>query len=150
MKTSFAIAALCAAFGLPAWAADHLDVSAAGSASRALAPHLQKIRSASDVELVVNPVGTGQAMLDVIEGKAAVALVSTTSLWDAVGAARVAAWSEGHRVIAVGELAIYPVHMGGDGSQPLAFVTNAAPSPQLAKVLAYLGSDNGRRLLVQR
>jgi DNA-binding transcriptional LysR family regulator len=149
MKNAFAVAAFCAAFSLPAWAADHLEVSAAGSASRTLAPHLQKIRDASNVELAVNTVGTGQAILDVIDGKSTVAIVSTTSLWDAVGAARVAAWSEGHRVVAVSPtLTMYPIAVGG--AQPLAFVTNAAPSPQLAKVIAYLTSESGRKLLALR
>jgi hypothetical protein len=150
MKTSFAAAALCALLSLPA-AADPLELRAAESASRPLATHLLEIRAATQVEVVVNVVGTGQSMLDLIDGKSAVAVVATDSLWDAVAAARVAAWNEGKRLLVVRPtLAFHTISAADDANGPLAFVTNAPPSPQLAKVMDYLRSESGRKLLVQR
>jgi hypothetical protein len=151
MKMSLAIAAICTVLSSQAFCADRLEVSAAGSASVTLSPHLERIRQGSNVHLVVNSVGTGQAMLDLIDGRANVAAVSTTTLWDAIGAARVAAWAEGKRLVNVdGALVFHPILSGDAGAHPLAFVTHGSASPQLVKVMDYLRSENGRKLFAQR
>ena len=123
-------------------AADRLVVSGAASAHFMIAPYAERIRDASDVELVVNPVGTGQAMLDLLEGRSRVAVI-TVPVYDAVAAARVAAWSSEHRLLAVGKDLEYHRVRSLDGSgRPLAFVTIGAPAPGLARVIDYLSATH--------
>lgn len=136
-----AMACVCAVAG------ERLEIQGATSARYLLAPHVQRIRAASDVEVVVAPVGTAQAMLDLIEGRSQAAVV-TTSLADAVAAARVAAWTGERRLLPVSaSLTYYPIVTGNPDARPLGFVTMAAPSPQLARVIEYLNSDAGYRAL---
>jgi len=88
------IVALCFALAATAAFAEPLEVPGAASAGAALAPHAARIRAETGVDLKVLPVGTGQAMLDLIDGKTDAALVSVP-LAEAVAAAREAAWAEG-------------------------------------------------------
>src|SRR3954462_5598629 len=106
MKIAVAAAALAAAFAASAFAADRLEVQGATSAMYMLRPHADGIRAASGAELVVDPVGAGHAMLDLIDGRTQVALV-TSSLADAVASARVIAWTEERRLLLVGQTLVY-------------------------------------------
>ena len=128
MKIAIAAAALAAAFASCAFAADRLEVQGATSAMYMLKPHADGIRAVSGAELVVEPVGTGHAMLDVIEGRTQVALV-TTSLADAVASARVIAWTEQRRMLVVPMTLVYREIPNLDpNGRPLAFVTTGQPS----------------------
>ena len=80
--------------------------------------------------------GTAQAMLDVLDGRASVAAVAMT-LPEAVAAAREAAWSEGRMLMVPAGITFHQVGTVERGAKPVGFVTVSAPSPQLLKVLAY-------------
>lgn len=87
---------LCLALAATATAsaAEPLELQGAASARMAIEPHAARIRAETGVDLKVVPVGTGQAMLDLIDGKTDAAVV-TLPLTEAVAAAREAAWAEG-------------------------------------------------------
>jgi hypothetical protein len=141
MKIVLALAALT--FAGSALAAEPLEVPGATSAYYMLKSHTDRIRAASDVELTVAPVGTGRAVLDVVDGRAKVAVV-TVPFMDAVASARVLAWSEEHRLLVVPrQIAYYPVPTVDPNGRPLAFVTMGAPSPELARVMRYLSERAG-------
>ena len=123
---------------LPAAAArDRVQVVGSPAAVFLLAPHLAQVESRSDVAVNADAVGSGQAMLDVIDGKAAAAAVAMP-LTQAVAAAREAAWAEG-RMIAVPEtIQFHEVGRLAKGDQPVGFVTVGAPSLELERVLIQL------------
>jgi hypothetical protein len=73
----------------------------------------------------------GRAMLDVLEGKAAAAAV-TTNLYDAVMAARETAWADNQRMLVVP--ATLRIHAMAPG-KPGALVTVGEPSPEVAALL---------------
>jgi tripartite-type tricarboxylate transporter receptor subunit TctC len=140
MKIVLALAALT--FAGSVLAAEPLEIPGANSAYYMLKSHTDRIRAASDVDLTVAPVGTGRAMLDLIEGRAKVAVV-TVPFMDAVASARVLAWSEEHRLLVVPrQIAYYDVPTPDSNGRPLAFVTMGDPSPELSRVIRYL-SDRG-------
>jgi hypothetical protein len=144
-----AFAVLAAALALPALSADTLPVAGSPALRYLLAPHVDRIRSTSDVAIDVNPVGTSQAMLDLIDGKSAVAGV-VMSLPEALAAAREAAWAEGRMLRVPGTLMYHQVGAVQQGSQPVGFVTVGEPSYELQRVLGYLRSANGRELFAGR
>lgn len=145
MKIAVAVAAVVAALALPAIAAEPLEVHGAQSAQDLLAGQADRIRTASDVELVVTPVGTGPAMLDVIEGRAEAAVV-TESLYDAVADARITAWTEQKKLLVVSPgLMFHPIASLSSGGRTLGFVTMKAPSARLARVIDYLNSGAATR-----
>lgn len=147
MKTAVLFAA--ALLACAAAAAESLEVRGSTAARLLVAPHVEALRAASDVDLVIAPRGTGQAVLDVIDGQASVALVAGP-LTEAVAAAREAAWADG-RILMVGErLAFHPIASVDNGARELGFVTAAAPSPQLERVLGYFRSEAGSRELAAR
>ena len=134
MKNAVLLAA--ALLASTAAVADTLEVRGSSAARLLVAPHLERIRAASDVRLVVDARGTGAAVLDVIDGQAPAALVAGP-LTEAVAAAREAAWAEG-RILMVGErLAFHPIASVDNGARELGFVTAASPSPDLARVIEY-------------
>ena len=146
MKIAVAVAAVVAALAAPAIAAEPLEIQGAQSAHDMLVAHAERIRTASDVDLTVAPVGTGPAVLDVIEGRAEAAVV-TESLYDAVADARITAWTEQKRLLIVGPgLMFHPIASLSTDSRTLGFVTMKAPSAQLARVIQYLNSDGARPL----
>jgi hypothetical protein len=132
-----------------ALAAETLPVAGSPALRYLLAPHVERISASSKVELEVEPVGTAQAMLDVLDGKASVAGVVMT-LPEAVAAAREAAWSEGRMLMVPAGLTYHQVGTLERGARPIGFVTVSAPSPQLLKVLAYLRSESGREVFAGR
>lgn len=140
MKIAVAFAALVAALAVPAIAAEPLEIQGAQSAHDLLATQADGIRTGSDVDLVVSPVGTGPAMLDVIEGRAEAAVV-TESLYDAVADARITAWTEQKKLLIVSPgLMFHPIAALSSGNRTLGFVTMKAPSARLARVIDYLNS----------
>jgi hypothetical protein len=150
MKIALAAAALATAFSASAFAADRLEVQGATSAMYMLKPHADGIRAASGADLVVDPVGAGHAMLDLIDGRTQVALV-TSSLADAVAAARVTAWNEDKRLLAVNPTLVYREVPNLDpNGRPLAFVTRGEPGPQLTRVIGYLATRYATRTALAR
>jgi hypothetical protein len=126
--------------------AETLEVPGSTAARVLIAPHVDGIHAASGVDLVVVPRGTGQAMLDLIDGKSSVAVV-TVPLTEAVAAARETAWGEG-RMLRVGySLEWHPVAWVDEGTRPLAFVTNTRPTASVGRVLDYLRSEPARASL---
>ena len=121
------IAAVIAALAFPV-AAETLAVRGSVQAKTLVAPHLAKIRDKAGVDLDVATVGTGQAVLDVIDGRAEIALVAMP-LAEAVAAARETAWAEG-RMLAVPALDYRPVDGAG-----VAFVSRQGIGGKVAKVL---------------
>jgi uncharacterized MnhB-related membrane protein len=123
---------------LPAAAArDRLQVVGSPAAVFLLAPHLEQIESRSDVAVTVAAIGSGQSMLDVLDGKAAVAAVAMP-LTEAVAAAREAAWSEG-RIIAVPDtIQFHEVGRLAFDHRPVGFITLGTPSLELERVLVQL------------
>ena len=149
MKTAAAVAAVLATLAVSAVSAEPLQIPGAASARYLLAAQHDRIQAASGVDLVVDDVGGGQAVLDVIEGRAQVAVVSE-SFMDAVADARITKWTDERRLLLVSPaLAYYPVAASSAGARPLGFVTMSAPSPELARLIAYLNSDAGLRALAR-
>lgn len=147
MKIAVAVAAVVAALAAPAIAAEPLEIQGAQSAHDLLVTQAERIRTGSDVDLVVAPVGTGPAVLDVIEGRAEAAVV-TESLYDAVADARITKWTEQKKLLIVGPgLTFHPVAALSTGSRTLGFVTMKAPSARLARVIDYLNSEAAARPL---
>jgi len=150
MKIAVAAAVLAAAFAASVHAADTLQVQGATSAMYMLKPHAEGIRAASGAELTVDPVGAGHAMLDLIDGRTQVAVI-TSSLADAVAAARVIAWTEERRLLLVNTTLVYREVPNLDpNGRPLAFVTTGEPSPQLLHVINYLGARSAARMAINR
>jgi hypothetical protein len=149
MKIAVALAAVIAALAAPAIAAESLEIQGAQSAHDLLVAQAERIRAGSDVDLVVSAVGTGPAVLDVIEGRAEAAVV-TESLYDAVADARITAWTERKRLLVVGPgHAFHPIAALSSGNRTLGFVTLQAPSARLARVIDYLNSEAAARPLVR-
>jgi hypothetical protein len=107
-----------------------------------LAPHLEQVRATSDLDVTAATVGSGQLVLDVIDGKAAAAAVAMT-LPEAMAAAREAAWQEGRMLLVPEGLQFHEVARFERDARPVGFVTVGAPSPQLEKVMGYLRSKQG-------
>lgn len=150
MKIALAAAVLAAAFAASVHAADTLEVKGTTSAMYMLKPHADGLRATSGSELVVDPVGVGHAMLDLIDGRTQVALV-TSSLADAVASARVVAWTEERRLLLVNTTLVYREIPNLDpNGRPLAFVTRGEPGPQLARVIGYLGARSAARMALNR
>lgn len=143
MKT-IAAAACLALFACPVLAADRIDAEGATSAYYLLRPHVGSVHDASGVDLVVAPVGTGRAVLDLIEGRAGVAVV-TAPLSDAVEAARTTAYEEGRALPATGSLVYTPLPAVDATGRMLAFVTRGAPSPELLRVVDHFRKDSSLR-----
>ena len=149
MKIAATVAAVLATIAASAAPAQPLQIPGATSASYLLAAQHDRIQAASGVDLVIDDVGAGHAVLDVIEGRAKVAVV-TESLMDAVADARIAKWTDERRLLLVSPaLAYYPVAASTTGARPLGFVTMSAPSPELARLIEYLNSEAGLRALAR-
>ena len=144
MKKLIAVAAC--ALSMQALAADPLAVRGSTAARLLLAPHLEAIHAASGVDLVVSSEGTGQAVLDILDGKASAAVV-TVPLVEAVAAAREAAWAQGRMIRAGDALRFHAIAWMEEGSRPLGFITAAPPSAELEGVMRYLRSEPARAML---
>ena len=123
------LAAALAAMSLTAAAAERFEVPGSAHARSLLAPHIDRIRAKAGIDLAVTPVGTGQAVLDVVDGRAELALVAVP-LAEAVAAAREAAWAEG-RMLALPPLDARPL----EGAEGLSFVSRHGIAARVAKVL---------------
>jgi hypothetical protein len=140
MKIARVVAVVATASAAAAFAADRLEMEGATSAYYMLKPHVAAVRDARDVDLVVAPVGTARAMLDLLDGRTRVAIV-TAPLPDAVEAARNLAWLEEGRVVATNESLTYTLLPTSDPTERvLAFVTVGAPTLQLARVVDYFAA----------
>jgi hypothetical protein len=139
MKRAFLTAGLIllATFAVAARADDARTVYGSASAVRMLAPYLNLIESRGDVAIVASHVGTGQLVLDVIDGKAAVAAIAMP-LAHAVAAARLAAWEEGRIPTLPESLQFHPVAALSGSQATVGFVTLGAAPASLQKVLVEL------------
>ena len=130
------IAALALAFAaLPSHAGE--PVAASASAMRLLAPYAGMIEIKADVSLVASSHGTGQLVLDVLDGKASAAAIAMT-LPQAIAAAREAAWEEGRMLVIPDSLQFDPVASLSQGGQVVGFVTVGESAAPLRATLAGL------------
>ena len=138
MKNLFAATGLvlAAALALPA-AADTSVVYGSTSAVHTLAPYAGLIEAKGDVVLTPSALGTGQLVLDVIDGKAAAAAIAMP-LPQAVAAAREAAWFEGRMILIPDSLRFQEVAGLSSDGVPVGFVMVDAAPAGLQKVLAEL------------
>jgi len=140
MKIARIAACLAALLASSAFAADRLEAEGATSAYYMLKPHAAGLREKTGVDLVVSPVGTARAMLDLIEGRTAAAVV-TAPLADAVEAARALAWSEQGRVLdSKAKLTYTPLPAIDASGRMLAIVTVGAPPQQFVRTVDYLAT----------
>lgn len=130
-------------------AAETIEIPGPPALRYLLAPHVERILATSGIEIDIAPVGTAQAMLDLLEGKAKVAGVVMT-LPEAVAAAREAERSQGRKLRIPETLVFHEVGRVERGTKPVGFVTLGAPSGQLQKVLGYFHSESGRALFAGR
>ncbi len=143
MRTTSAALALAAlALALNVAAGEAREVPGSPAAVFLLSAHLEQVKATSDVAVTAATVGTGQLVLDVIDGKAQAAAVAMT-LAEAVAAAREAAWQEGRMLVVPEALQFHEVARYERDARPVGFVTVGAPSPQLEKVMGYLRSKQG-------
>ncbi len=139
MKKRYAAAAVLAltAWAQTAVAGDDGVVYGSASAVRMLAPYAGLMQAKAGVALSASNYGTGQLVLDVIDGKSQAAVVSMP-LVQAVAAAREAAWSEG-RILGIPEsLVFHEVESLRNGDVPVGFVTVGEPTGALGKMIADL------------
>lgn len=139
-----AAACVAALAALPALAADRIEAEGATSAYYMLRPHVAAVQADSGVDLVVAPVGTGRAMMDLVEGRSALAIV-TLPLADAVESARAAALAEGRALPSTASLVYTPLPAVDATGRMLAFVTRGAPSAQLVRVIDHFERDTQPR-----
>ena len=126
------------AAALPAAAArDSLEVAASPAVVFLMAPHLAQVEKRSDVAVSLSAVGSAQAMLDVVDGKARAAAVAMP-LAQAVAAAREAAWAEGRMIKVPDTIQFHEVGRTARDDIPVGFVTVGAPSLELERVLVQL------------
>ncbi len=128
---------ILAALAMPATADDARTVYGSASAVRMLTPYINLIQARGDVAIVASPSGTGQLVLDVLDGKTAVAAIAMP-LAHAVAAARAAAWEDGRMLNIPESLQFHPVAALSVDGAPVGFVTLGAPPAGLQKVLAEL------------
>jgi hypothetical protein len=129
---------LFAASAIPAAALDDAHtVLASPTALRSLAPYRTLIEAKGDVALVESSRGTGQMVLDVLDGKAPAAAIAMP-LAQAVDAARVVAWEE-HRLLIVPETIQFHSLSGlSSPAVPIGFVTIGQAPTSLKDVLLAL------------
>jgi hypothetical protein len=141
MKSVFAISsfAILATLAMPAasTAADPVSVYGSAQAVRMLAPYAGLIEAKGGVAITASTHGSGQLVLDVLDGKAVAAAIAMP-LPLAIAAAREAAWDEGRVLNIPISLRFYPVAGLGLDDVPAGFVTIGTPPEALRKVLVDL------------
>jgi hypothetical protein len=140
------VALMCS---LSSLAAETIEIPGPPALRYLLAPHVERILATSDIEIDIVPVGTAQAMLDLLDRKVSVAGVVMT-LPEAVAEARAAALSAGRKLRIPDTLVFHEVGRVERGTKPVGFVTLGAPSGELQKVLAYFRSESARALFAGR
>jgi hypothetical protein len=141
MKTIYAALALVG-LAFTAHARDTREVLGSPAAVFLLAPHLAQVEATSDIAVTAATVGSGQLVLDVIDGKAATAAVAM-NLAQALAAAREAARQEGRTLVVPATLQFHEVARFERDARPVGFVTVGAPSPELERVVELLRSRRG-------
>ncbi len=126
-----------AALATPAAAADEGAVYASGNALRMLAPYVHLIEAKGGVAVTRSSLGTGQLVLDVLDGKAVAAAIAMP-LPQAVAAAREAAWAEGRMLRLPDSIQFHPVAGLTVDGVAVGFVTVGTPPAGLREVLAQL------------
>jgi hypothetical protein len=150
MKIATTLAALAAALSTAALAADRLEAEGSTSAYYMVKAHVAAVRDAIGVDVVVAPVGTGRAMMDLLEGRVRVAFV-TMPLADAVEAGKATAWSDHGRLLQVDKALTYTPMPALDASgRMLAAVTVGAPPARLAAVIGSLSTKANVRTALAR
>jgi len=151
MKTArCAIASLILGMALlPSSQAEPLAISGSAVAQRVLERHAAAIEATSGVELHVSSAGSGRGLLDLSEGRVAVAAVALP-LSAALEAAEREATAAGRSFTMPQGLRFHEILPARGHAQAVGFVTLGAPPPELQKVLMYLRSQEGRSLLAAR
>lgn len=126
-----------ATLATPAAAADQGAVYASANALQMLAPYVGLIEAKGGVAVTASSLGTGQLVLDVLDGKAVAAAIAMP-LPQAVAAAREAAWAEGRMLTIPDSIRFHPVSgLAADGAA-VGFVTIGTPPAGLREVLHQL------------
>jgi hypothetical protein len=150
MKLAPLLASIAAACSTAALAGDRLEAEGSTSAYYMVKTHVAEVREAVGVDVVVAPVGTGRAMLDLLEGRTRVAFV-TMPLADAVEAARATAWAEQGRVLPAEKALTYTQLPALDASgRTLAAVTMGVPPAALAAMIGSLSDKSKVRTALAR
>lgn len=150
MKTAHPlILTLLLAALVPCAQAQQLIVSGSAVAQRLLERHAAAIQATSGVDLQLSPAGSGRGLLDLGEGRVAVAAVALP-LSAAIDSARRQAAAEGREFVAPASLQFHEILPARGRAQAIGFVTAGAPPAALRKVLQYLRSSEGRDLLASR
>jgi hypothetical protein len=140
MKNAFAALGLAVAvsLALPAAALEGGELHASANAARMLAPYAGLIEAKSGITMSVPAVGSGQLVLDVIDGKAAAAAIAMP-FTQAVGAAREAARQEGRMLVVPDSLQFHELKgLSPPDGIPVGLVT-LGPAPRgLVRLLAEL------------
>ena len=138
MRKAFAAAGFmaCAAWAGSAAAADAVLYGSL-NAVRMLKPYSGLMLSRAGLSLTASTSGTGQLVLDVIDGKESVAAIAMP-LAQAVAAAREAAWAEGRTLKVPETLQFREVSSLRKGETSVGFVTVGAPSAALEQLLSDL------------
>jgi PBP superfamily domain len=147
-RAPLAFVALALALAFPA-AADTLEIAGTPAVQQRIDPYLDAIESTSGVQLSISAVGSGKGLLDLVEGKVAVAAIAGT-LDEALASAKRQARAEGKSFVVPGVLKYHLVAKAYGDERPIAFVTIGGPVPELQKVLMYLRSNEGRMTLAGR
>jgi hypothetical protein len=129
--------------------AEPLAISGSAVAQRVLERHAAAIEAGSGIELRVSSAGSARGLLDLAEGRVAVAAVALP-LSAALDSARRQAAAEGRTFVAPESLRFYEILPARGAAQAVGLVTVGAPPAQLQKVLRYLGSNEGRAMLAAR
>ena len=150
MKIATAAAAFAAVLSGAALAGDRLEAEGSTSAYYLVKTHVAEVRAAIGVDVVVAPVGTGRAMMDLLEGRVRVAFV-TMPLADAVEAGKATAWNEHGRVLRADKpLAYTPMPALDASGRMLAAVTVGGPPANLAAVIGSLAARPNVRTALAR
>ncbi len=126
-----------AALATPAAAADPGTVYGSANAVRTLAPYVHLIEAKGGVAVAASSLGSGQLVLDVLDGKAAAAAIAMP-LTQAVAAAREAAWAEGRMLRVPDSIQFHPVAGLTVDGVAVGFVTIGTSPAGLQQVLAQL------------
>ncbi|HEX7607423.1 MAG TPA: hypothetical protein VF348_11975 [Usitatibacter sp.] len=126
-----------AALALPAWAGGKSAVYGSAGAVGMLAPYLGLIDARSEVSVSVSPLGSGQLVLDVLDGKSVAAVVAMP-MPQAIAAARDTAREQGRTLVVPDSLLFHELKELSRGDTPIGFVTLGPAPAGLRKLLAEL------------
>lgn len=148
MKSAhWALGAVSLAFAIAA-SAETLEIAGTPAVQQRIDRYVAAIEARSGVELSISSVGGGKGLLDLVEGKVAVAAISG-SIDEAIASARKQAIAEGKSFVMPATLKFYRIARASGDDHPIGFVTIGTPVPSMQKILKYFGSREGRMLMLR-